>query len=101
MKSFLIGLSVCFLAMTAGGQTPNYDYPFLVTNAAGYILPDNICVIPEFGDWDGDGDADMMVGIFYYGNILYYENVSTGTTPVFGPADTLRAGGVKIAVTYG
>ena len=41
---------------------------------------------PEFGDFDNDGDQDIVVGA-YYGNLEYYLNTGTDSTPnFFGPA---------------
>ena len=41
---------------------------------------------PEFGDFDNDGDQDIVVGA-YYGNFEYYLNTGTDSTPnFFGPA---------------
>jgi hypothetical protein len=97
------GLFVCFLLITAAWaqETPNYDYAYFVTNDQGYIVGDNVYDAPEFGDWDDDGDLDMMVGVFYSGNVLYYENVSTGVIPEFGPEVMVTADGSPIAVSYG
>ena len=98
-----LGLFVCFLlAMAAWAkETPNYDYGYFVTNEQGYIVEGNVYDAPEFGDWDDDGDQDMMVGVFYYGNIYYYENTSTGVEPEFGNYTQVTADGSPISVTYG
>jgi VCBS repeat protein len=37
---------------------------------------------PAFGDLDGDGDQDMLVGVFD-GTFNYYENTGSATVPVF------------------
>jgi hypothetical protein len=96
--SVLIGALV---AVTAWAQDPNFDYPCFITNDDGYIVEDNNYCAPCFEDWDDDGDIDMMVGVFYDGNIWYYENVSTGVIPDFAPHTVLEADGAPIAVTYG
>jgi 2',3'-cyclic-nucleotide 2'-phosphodiesterase (5'-nucleotidase family) len=101
-KGFLI-FGVCLLlAVTARAQTPNFDYGYFVSNAAGYIVNGNVYDIPTFGDWDQDGDQDLMVGVFFNGNIYYYQNTAgPNNTPVFAPYTILQADGVNISVTYG
>ncbi len=95
-------LCVCLLfAAAAWAQAPNFDYAYFVTNDDGYIVQGNVYDAPEFGDWDDDGDLDLMVGVFYNGNIFYYENISTGVEPVFASRDTIEADGSPISVTYG
>lgn len=94
-------LSICtFLSSAASAQLPNFDYPYLLANEKGYIIEDNTYDIPCFGDWDDDGDEDMMVGVLYYGNIYYYENISTGIEPEFAPHRFVRADGSVISVTF-
>jgi hypothetical protein len=80
---------------------PNFDYPYWINSTEGWIIQDNYYDIPEFGDWDDDGDLDLMLGVFYSGNIYYYENVSTGIEPEFTTHEVVEADGVPIAVTYG
>ncbi|MEM6342318.1 MAG: FG-GAP-like repeat-containing protein [Bacteroidota bacterium] len=47
------------------GLTATFDYAF-----------------PSFGDLDGDGDYDLIVGE-YYGNLQYFQNTGTQTAPAF------------------
>jgi hypothetical protein len=49
--------------------------PFGLT--AGYEI-----VSPDFADVDDDGDLDLLIGE-YYGNLQYYENTGTVTSPTF------------------
>jgi hypothetical protein len=101
MKYCLLLLGVGLLIpMVLEAQAPNFDWPCWLTNDAGFLVPDNVCSVPCLGDWDGDGDADLMSGVMYDGYVYYYENLSTGTVPQFGPKTLIEADGVPISVTY-
>lgn len=47
---------------------------------------------PFFGDFDGDGLADLLVGEFYQGRLRVYRNVGTRDEPVFGDYTWFNAG---------
>ena len=38
---------------------------------------------PEFVDLDADGDLDLVIGGYYYGNLYYWRNDGTPTTPAW------------------
>lgn len=103
MRQLLCVLACSLLAVAAWAQAPNYDYPYFVSNSEGMIVSGNqVYDIPTFGDWDCDGSQDLMVGVFYNGNIWYYHNTAAaGQPPVFASHTILQADGVNISVTYG
>jgi hypothetical protein len=98
-------LCICLgllLAAASWAQSPNYDYPYFVNSAEGIIVNGNVYDIPTFGDWDCDGDQDLMVGVFYNGNIWYYQNTAgAGQPPVLAAHTMVQADGSNISVTYG
>ncbi|RJP73431.1 MAG: hypothetical protein C4524_14695 [Candidatus Zixiibacteriota bacterium] len=90
------------LVAAAAAQAPNFDYGIFVTNTSGYVVNGNIYDIPTFGDWDADGDQDLMVGVFMNGNLYYYQNTAgAGNTPAFADYVVVQADGITISVTYG
>jgi hypothetical protein len=101
MRKLYVAAFFLLVAIIAGAQTPNFDYPYILSNDAGFIVEGNYYSNPAIGDWDDDGDFDLMVGIFYSGNIVYYENTSTGLTPIWGSGSFVQADGANIQVTYG
>ncbi|MBW8050590.1 MAG: T9SS type A sorting domain-containing protein [Cytophagales bacterium] len=76
--AIVIGLS----AGTAYGQAfaPPKSNNFGIASVYNFAFPD-------FVDIDGDGDFDAFVGE-YYGNIIYFENTGTNSTPEFAPPQT-------------
>lgn len=68
---------------------PQQDNPFsLNPSGNGYTL-----YHPKLVDIDGDGDFDILAGVYYYdgdyntpdGVFRYYENTGTASAPVFAP----------------
>jgi hypothetical protein len=92
--------SLLFLCGAAAAQPPNFDYPYLLTDSLGYIVEDNEYTIPCFGDWDDDGDEDMLLGVLYSGNVYFYENISAGILPEFAPGVIVMADGEPVTVVY-
>jgi hypothetical protein len=52
---------------------------------------------PSFGDFDGDGDLDLLCGEFLDG-FTYFENTGTKTAPRFAPGRRLTSGGRPLAM---
>jgi hypothetical protein len=103
MKKLLTIIACGLLCAAAWAQAPNYDYPYFVNSAEGTIVSGSqVYDIPAFGDWDCDGDQDLMVGVFFNGNIWYYQNTAgAGQPPVFAAHTVVQADGADISVTYG
>ena len=53
--------------------------PFGLVNLDEYSIAD-------FADMDGDGDLDILSGV-YYGDFYYYQNTGSDTIPVFGVSE--------------
>ena len=98
---FALLLAGLMFAGLSFAQAPNFDYPYYIPCESGLIVDDNVYVNPHAADWDDDGDLDLLVGVFYNGNILYYENIATGNDPVFADYTMIQADGSAISVTYG
>jgi hypothetical protein len=57
---------------------------------------------PVFGDIDGDGVNDLLVGQFADGKLRIYHNTGTNDRPAFDPQFTFfKAGGSDATVPYG
>ncbi len=57
-------------------------------------------LIPEFADWDGDGDDDMLLGQYANnGSVeLYTNSAGPGKTPVLSSSGLIQADGKQISL---
>lgn len=76
--------------------------PAIQLEANGVVLKvDTYTSVPCVVDWNADGKKDLLVGCFYNGNIYFFNNTGTDSSPVFATGTKLKAGGVDISVAYG
>ncbi|MBU0519455.1 hypothetical protein KJ564_11035 [bacterium] len=101
MKQLSTLVLCCLVVSIAAAQNPNFDYPILLTSADAYIVESQEHVCPAVGDWDDDGDEDLLVGVQYYGYVYFYENISTGSGYEFAPYERLMADGGALTVSWG
>jgi len=80
------------------GSTENPRYAKAVQVLAGgkpvdtYGMPS-----PSWGDFDGDGDLDLLCGEFRDG-FTYFENAGTRTRPVYAAGRTLTTAGIPLTM---
>lgn len=81
-------------------QAPAYQ-SFLYMECAGTVIDVGYYGAPCVADWNGDGNKDMVLGIFTSGNIRFYANENTNDSPVFNSYTSLKADGVTITLPSG
>lgn len=81
---------------TGTTEAPVYTEPQKV-NAGGQPVDGFGMPSPNFADWDGDGDLDLLCGEFLDG-FTYYRNVGTRTRPEYAPGVRLQSGGKPLAM---
>jgi hypothetical protein len=82
-------------ALVAVAQVPRLGEPFQVTLEDGTAIDivETGHAGPFYGDVDGDGVPDLLVGEFKGGECRVYHNYGTATEPVFKDFAYLQAGG--------
>ena len=81
-------------------QLPVYQ-PFYYQECAGVVIDVGYYGAPCIADWNGDGNKDMVLGVFGGGNIRFYANENTNDSPVFNSFTTMKADGTNITLPSG
>ena len=84
-SSYYSYTAVNFYENTGSNTLPNFSIP--TTNPHGIDTDSLQFFSPTIEDMDNDGDLDIMAGS-YYGDITYFENTGTPTSPAFGTGTT-------------
>lgn len=71
-------------------ESPRYADPVKIA-AGGQPIDVYGCPSPNFEDFDGDGDLDLICGEFLDG-FTYFENIGTRTEPVYATGRRLTTG---------
>jgi hypothetical protein len=107
-KLLLLGIFALFASTanafdlsTQGAMVPVFEPDYTTTWDGGTIHTDNNGIAPNVVDWDGDGVEDLLVGVFYDGNIYFYKNYGTNANREFRDRVMLKADGEFISLTSG
>ncbi len=100
--SFCVLMIAAFIVSTATAQgVPNFSPGQILCANDFPITGNNFASATEVADWNADGKKDLLVGVYYNGNIWLYLNQGTDEEPVFTEGTLLEADGVPIRVGYG
>ena len=98
---FFAVLTIFTLSATAVVIPTFEPAQFIYWGSGQIIQTEHNGIIPNAGDWNGDGIKDLLVGTYQNGNIYFYPNSGTNVEPIFATRSLLQAGSSIIALSYG
>lgn len=87
------------IAFTANAAIPILESGVYIMNGSqnldvGYDAATEVC------DWNNDGKKDLILGRWDSGNILFYQNKGTNSSPSFNGYELIQAAGSPIQLPY-
>ena len=76
--------NIYLLRNTTSNDAPQYEQPTMLKDVDGNALETFGWPSPNFADWDGDGDLDIIAAEFR-DTLQYSENIGTRTEPKYKP----------------
>lgn len=83
-----------FIDAAASGE-PQLAAPVMLQQGGADLVVPGARSSPDYADFDGDGDRDLLMGNTY-GMLLLYQNLGTDSAPIFAAVEQVTAGGVAI-----
>jgi len=95
----LVVLLLFMIAFTVNAEIPVLETGVYIMNGS-QNLDVGYDAAPEVCDWDNDGKKDLILGRWDNGNILFYQNKGTNSSPSFNGYELIQAAGSAIQLPY-
>lgn len=92
-------LLLCLIVPALVSHAAEFEKPVMLTADGAPVEvepPGYAC--PTWADWDGDGKADLLVGQFNKGKILFFKNLGGTGVPKLAKGEWIKAEGGPVEV---